>query len=151
MERYRSITCLAPLMLMLMVLVSIAEAQSGGSFPSCAQDLVPCANYLNSTSPPSSCCNPLKQTVNTQLKCLCDLFYTPGLLQGFNISVDQALQLSRRCGVTSDLSNCKKGTAPAPASGAPPATTGGDKGGAFRVSFSGFSFLLLFWASMLFN
>ncbi|KAL2321611.1 hypothetical protein Fmac_025990 [Flemingia macrophylla] len=97
----------------------LAEAQSDTN-TSCAQDLIPCANYLSDPNPPSSCCDPLKRTVATQLTCLCNLFNTPGLLSSFNISVADALTLSRRCGVTSDLSSCQNGTAPAPASGAPP-------------------------------
>ncbi|KAK7330718.1 hypothetical protein VNO77_24916 [Canavalia gladiata] len=142
------IMCFAPLMVALVLMTGFADAQS--NVPSCAQQLVPCVNYLtNSTNPPSTCCNPLRQTVANELPCLCNLFNTPGLLQNFNISINDALQLSRNCGITSGISSCKTG-APSPASGAPPATPGGgDKGGAGRVSFAGLSFLLLAWASML--
>ncbi|TKY55407.1 lipid transfer protein VAS [Spatholobus suberectus] len=139
--------CLLSLLVVLVLTMSLAEAQST---PSCAQDLATCADSLNSTNPSSTCCNSIKQAVAKELTCLCDLFNSP-LLQSINVTVDQALALSRRCGVTSDLSSCKKGSAPAPASGAPPATPGGDKGGAGRVTFTGLSFLLLFWVSMLFN
>lgn len=103
------IMCLASLMVALLF-VSMAEAQSSSGSPSCAQELIPCADYLNSTNPPASCCDPLKKTVANELTCLCNLFYSPGLLQSFNISVDQALKLSQRCGVTSDISNCNRGT-----------------------------------------
>ncbi|XP_027336876.1 lipid transfer-like protein VAS [Abrus precatorius] len=151
----RNSMCLASLMLAtVLMMASSAEAQSsGGGVPSCAQQLIPCLDYLNNSAhPPNSCCDPLKNAVATQLSCLCNLFNTPGLLQNFNISIDNALQLSRNCGVTSGISSCQKSsTAPPPTSGGPPATPGGDKGGAGRVSFSGLSFLLLFWASMLFN
>ncbi|XP_054790600.1 non-specific lipid transfer protein GPI-anchored 7-like [Prosopis cineraria] len=131
------------------VTITSVEAQS---VPSCAQKLIPCVDYINSTTtPPSSCCNPIKETVETQLACLCNLYATPGLLESFNINVTQAVALSRRCGVTSDLSNCK-GSAPSPSSttSTTPATTGSDNG-AGRVAFTGLSFLLLFWASLLFN
>ncbi|KAK7346679.1 hypothetical protein VNO80_21202 [Phaseolus coccineus] len=141
--------CLRSLVVVLALTMSLAEAQSGTT--TCAQDLIPCADYLNATTtPPSLCCDPLKRTVENELTCLCNLFYTPGLLQSFNISIDNALALSRRCGVTSDLTSCNNG-APSPGSSAPPATTGGDKGGAGKVTFSGISFLLLFWVSMVFN
>ncbi|ESW27613.1 hypothetical protein PHAVU_003G217100 [Phaseolus vulgaris] len=143
--------CLMSLVVVLALTMSLAEAQSGTS-ATCAQELIPCMDYLNSSTstPPSSCCDPLKRTVENELACLCNLFYTPGLLQTFNISIDDALALSRRCGVTSDLTSCNNG-APSPGSSAPPATTGGDKGGAGKVTFSGISFLLMFWVSMLFN
>ncbi|MED6133969.1 hypothetical protein PIB30_117016 [Stylosanthes scabra] len=141
----------------MMMSSSLSEAQSSssgsGSDTSCASNLVPCANYLNSTKPPSSCCTPLKETVEKQLTCLCNLFYTPGLLESFHINVTQALELSRRCGITQGISSCKE-SAPSPSSSSttpPPATPGGDKGSAGRVAVTGFSFLVLFWASMLFN
>ncbi|XP_020227007.1 non-specific lipid-transfer protein 1 [Cajanus cajan] len=143
--------CLVALVFGLVLTMSLAEAQSDTS-ASCAQDLIPCADYLTSPNPPASCCDPIKRTVANQLTCLCNIFYSPGLLQSFNITTDQALALSRRCGVTSDLSSCKNGSAPAPTTGAPPATPGSDKGGADRITFTGLSFLLLFWVStMLFN
>ncbi|XP_057753066.1 non-specific lipid transfer protein GPI-anchored 7-like [Arachis stenosperma] len=130
-----------------------SEAASSSSDNSCASQLIPCADYLNSTKPPSSCCTPLKQTVATQLTCLCNLFNTPGLLESFHINVTQALELSRNCGITQGISSCKE-SAPSPSSSStttPPATPGSDKGSAARVAVTGFSFLALFWASMLFN
>ncbi|KAL5186501.1 Lipid transfer-like protein VAS [Glycine soja] len=143
--------CLLTLVLSLVLMMSMAEAQSGTS-ADCAQELIPCLDYLNGTiNPPSSCCDPLKRTVQNELACLCNIYFSPGLLQSVNVTVDQALGLSRRCGVTSDLSSCKNGSAPAPGSRPPPATPGGDKGGAGTVTFTGLSFLLLFWVSMLFN
>ncbi|XP_047148943.1 non-specific lipid transfer protein GPI-anchored 7-like [Vigna umbellata] len=140
--------CLLSLVVVLALTMSLAEAQSGTT-GTCAQELIPCMDYLNSTgTPPSSCCDPLKRTVENELACLCNLFYTPGLLENFNISIDSALGLSRRCGVTSDLTKCN---APAPASRAPPATPGSGESGAGKATFTGISFLLLFWVSMLFN
>ncbi|RDX77508.1 hypothetical protein CR513_42362, partial [Mucuna pruriens] len=136
--------CLVSLVVALVLMMSLAEAQSDSS-TSCASSLTTCAQYLSSnTTPPSSCCDPIKQTVANDLACLCKV-YASGVLQSFNVSIDQALALSRRCGITSDLSSCKNGSAPSPASGAPPATPGGDKGGAGRVTFTGLSFILLFW------
>ncbi|GAU23088.1 hypothetical protein TSUD_183890 [Trifolium subterraneum] len=145
---FKSITCLASFMVLLMM-INNTVAQD---IPSCGSDLVPCGAYLNSSKPPSSCCDPLKKTVATQLTCLCNLFYTPGLLETLGINITQALALSKNCGVTTDISNCKHaGSAPPPTAGSPPATKGGDKAAAGRVSsFTGFSFLLLL-ASMIFN
>ncbi|KAE9597713.1 putative bifunctional inhibitor/plant lipid transfer protein/seed storage helical [Lupinus albus] len=146
-----SMKSLVVTMVLMISIINFSEAQTT-TVASCAQSLIPCADYLNSTNPPSSCCDPLKETVATQLKCLCDLFNTPGLLESFKVNVTQALGLSRLCGIKSDLSSCSAGSAPSPSSSSipPPATRGGDSG-AGKVAFSGFSFLLLFWASMLFN
>ncbi|KAI9111126.1 hypothetical protein K1719_018001 [Acacia pycnantha] len=135
------------------VVTNSVEAQTG--VPSCAAKLIPCVNYLNTTTtPPNTCCNPIKQTVATELTCLCNLYSTPGLLESFNINITQAVGLSRRCGVNSDLSQCK-GSAPSPSSGTetpPPAPPrGGGGSGTGRVAFTGLSFLFLFWATLLFN
>ncbi|AES90970.2 Lipid transfer protein [Medicago truncatula] len=106
--------------LMVLLMINTTEAQST-DIPSCATNLIPCADYLNSTKPPSSCCDPIKKTVETELTCLCNLFYAPGLLATFNINTTQALALSRNCGVTTDLTTCKhNGSAPAPTSGGSP-------------------------------
>lgn len=81
-----------------------AEAQS--STPSCAQKLVPCASYLNSTNPPDTCCNPIREAVATELDCLCNLYNTPGLLESLGINVTQALQLTQACHVNGTTSRC---------------------------------------------
>ncbi|PKI49481.1 hypothetical protein CRG98_030098 [Punica granatum] len=85
-------------------LILSAEAQS--STPACAQQLVPCANYMNSTNPPDTCCNPIREAVATERECLCNLYNTPGLLQSLGINVTQALQLTRACGVNADTGLC---------------------------------------------
>lgn len=86
----------------------LAEAQTPTpTTQTCAAKLVPCAEYLNSTNPPASCCNPIKEAVTTDLACLCNLYNTPGLLASMGINVTQALQLTRACGVPNDTSTCK--------------------------------------------
>ena len=84
------------------MMTSLADAQTAD----CAQKLVPCASYINATNPPASCCNPIKEAVATQLPCLCGLYTTPGLLKSFGITVEQALNLTRNCGLNSDISKC---------------------------------------------
>ncbi|XP_031393451.1 lipid transfer-like protein VAS [Punica granatum] len=128
-------------------LILSAEAQS--STPACAQQLVPCANYMNSTNPPDTCCNPIREAVATERECLCNLYNTPGLLQSLGINVTQALQLTRACGVNADTGLCNA-SALSPSS---PSTPGGVPGNgdndAGRMMWSGLPGLLLLWASML--
>ncbi|KAJ7944788.1 Lipid transfer protein [Quillaja saponaria] len=138
------------LMMILVLMVgvpSFTEAQSNG-VNDCATKLTPCLDYFNSSNPPATCCNPLKEAVATQLTCLCNLYATPGLLESLKINITQAIQLSRNCGVSGDLSQCK---APSPTAGSTP--TGGGKdgeGAADRLAFTGISLLLLFWVSVMF-
>lgn len=96
----------ALLTVVVVVLVGIRAAE-GQPAASCAQNLVPCASYLNSTTrPPSSCCDPLRETVTNDLVCLCNLYQTPGFLASLGVNLTQALDLSRKCGIPGDLSAC---------------------------------------------
>lgn len=86
-----------------LVVIGTAEAQTA----TCASKLVPCADFLNSTTkPPDTCCDPLKEAVANDLVCLCNLFNDPSFFSTFNVTVDEALRLAKNCGVTSDLSSC---------------------------------------------
>ncbi|CAN1834284.1 Non-specific lipid transfer protein GPI-anchored 7 [Linum perenne] len=88
--------------LLLLATITVTEAQGTANFPSCASKLVPCA-------PPATCCDPIKEAVKTELPCLCNLYNTPGLLNSFGINVTQAIGLTKRCGISADISNCSKG------------------------------------------
>lgn len=87
----------------MMMAATVTDAQAA-----CAQSLVPCAPYLNNATlqPQDDCCNPIRQAVTTQLTCLCNLFNDPTLLNSLNVSVPEALRVSRACGVTTDLAAC---------------------------------------------
>ena len=102
MGNHNLATLMSISVVVLMMVTSVAKAQT----VDCASKLVPCANYINSTSPPASCCNPIKEALATQLTCLCGLYSDPAVLKSFGITVDQALNLTRACGVSTDLSKC---------------------------------------------
>lgn len=48
--------------------------EANEKMPACAQDLVPCADYLNNTAP---CCSVIQNTMDTHLPSLCNLFFMP--------------------------------------------------------------------------
>ncbi|GMY30091.1 non-specific lipid transfer protein GPI-anchored 7-like [Fagus crenata] len=127
------------------MMTSLAEAQTAD----CAQKLVPCASYINATNPPDSCCNPIKEAVATQLPCLCGLYTSPGVLKSFGITVEQALNLTRNCGINSDISKCNA-SAPSPTVSVSPPGVPGSNNGAGRIAWAGFSTLFFFLASMMF-
>nr|GME00451.1 lipid transfer-like protein VAS [Ipomoea batatas] len=97
-------TAIAALAAVLM-LTATATAQS----TSCANNLIPCAAYLNSTKPPASCCDPLKETVTKELSCLCNLYKNPEVLKSLGVNITQALELPKHCGISNDVSACNKG------------------------------------------
>lgn len=97
------------LMMMVAVLavVMAATTTEGQQVPSCAMNLIPCADYLNATTkPPSTCCDPLKEAVTKELSCLCNLFKDQNLLKSFNINVTQAMNLPRLCGISGGTNAC---------------------------------------------
>ncbi|KAF3945105.1 hypothetical protein ACB098_10G050500 [Castanea mollissima] len=140
----QNLATLLSIFVVVSMMVTMAKAQTAD----CASKLAPCANYINSTNPPTSCCNPIKEAVDTQLPCLCGLYSSPSVLKAFGITVEQALNLTRACGISTDLSKCNV-TAPSPSSGSvpPPGVPGNGVG---RVAWTGFSTLFFFLASMMF-
>jgi len=141
---YLKMGTLLTVVVVMMVASRVAEGQSTAS---CASKLVACANYLNSTTrPPSSCCDPLRETVTKELPCLCNLYETPGFLASLGINVTEALRLSSSCGIPGDLSNCNS---IAPTSSSVPTTPGVSGNDVGRIGSSGLFSLLLLWASMM--
>jgi hypothetical protein len=91
----------------LCVLAPPAAAQTSGT-PDCAAKLSSCAPYINTTgTPPDTCCGPIKDAVENDLKCLCGLYATPEIFKAFNINVTQALGVSKRCGLSDTTEACK--------------------------------------------
>ncbi|KAG4135042.1 hypothetical protein ERO13_D08G191700v2 [Gossypium hirsutum] len=120
-------------------MVTSAYAQA-----SCAQNLVSCYPYLNNATakPEDDCCNPIRQTVAKDLPCLCNLYNDPNTLASFNVTVPEALRISRECGVSTDLSACNA-TSPTSAPSPP-----GQSGGADRIVLTGVITLFLVLVSI---
>lgn len=76
----------------------------------CMQKLLPCQPYLHESSPPETCCLPLKEMVENETQCLCGVLTNPGILTTFNVSEDDALKLAKACGASADESICNEGT-----------------------------------------
>ncbi|XP_073273326.1 non-specific lipid transfer protein GPI-anchored 3-like [Primulina huaijiensis] len=99
----------------------------GGDPLPCIQKLLPCQPYLKSqTTPPPSCCVPMKQVVSQESQCLCAVFNNPDILKSLNVTQQDGLNLAKSCGASADVSICKKG-APTPTGSlkAPPAPSTG--------------------------
>ncbi|KAI7994386.1 Lipid transfer-like protein VAS [Camellia lanceoleosa] len=135
----------AAMVVVVLMATTTTRVADGQQTATCISKLTPCASYLNATSPPASCCNPLREAVTQDLQCLCNLYTTPDLLKNLGINVTDALALAGRCKIPGDLSSC---AASAPSSPSPPATPGSDSN---RVSIAsaGMLSILLFWASMM--
>lgn len=97
---------------MVVVVVLGSLASSTQAQQDCAQDLIPCGSYLqNTVQPAANCCTAIKNTVATKLPCLCNLYFTPGLLEQLGANLTSALRIATACGVkTVDVDKCK-GTA----------------------------------------
>ncbi|PRQ18087.1 putative bifunctional inhibitor/plant lipid transfer protein/seed storage helical [Rosa chinensis] len=136
----------------MVVLVALLGSPTKAQESTCANDLVPCANYLNNTDQPSTtCCTAIKQTVATQLRCLCNLYFTPGLLQAVGANTTSALRIANACGVDSVGVDQCKAILGAPTASPPSAVPGGDgSSGSGRIAWTGLPALLLFWASVMY-
>ncbi|XP_077236059.1 non-specific lipid transfer protein GPI-anchored 9-like isoform X2 [Tasmannia lanceolata] len=101
------------------------DGGSGGtvSMP-CVKKLLPCQPYLHSSAmPPPACCVPLKEMIQDDKKCLCDVLSNEAVLNSLNITKDQAMGLPKKCGDNASASDCGKnnGTATPPSIPTPPA------------------------------
>ncbi|XP_074326809.1 non-specific lipid transfer protein GPI-anchored 7-like [Apium graveolens] len=82
----------------------VTEAQT---LPSCVQNLIGCADSLNTTTkPPETCCAPLKEALTNELPCLCKLYTNTDLLKSFSINVTQSMEIPARCGLDANLDAC---------------------------------------------
>ncbi|XAR70419.1 hypothetical protein NMG60_11027265 [Bertholletia excelsa] len=143
---------IAALAVVVAVVMHAAEGQKAPT-PSCASKLVACADYLNATKPPASCCNPLREAITNEMPCLCSL-YNSGSLPSLGINVTDALTLPKRCKIPGDLDSCVKAASPtssAPASQPPPvpAATANQQNGVGRIVWTGMSGLLPIWALLM--
>ncbi|XP_014492857.1 lipid transfer-like protein VAS [Vigna radiata var. radiata] len=140
-------------MLVLVLGISAIGFGNGQEVPPCLAPLSPCINFLNSTNPPQTCCNPIKEMNATQNSCFCQLALTPGALEALGTTIPQALQLVQSCGVNFKITSCKGSfsSAPPPSLLPPSATVGGDEGGTCRATVSGFSFALFLCVYAVFN
>jgi len=113
-----------------MVLLSIcgpAKGQGSSVNTSCISGIILCGNYLATTgTPPTSCCDPLKNVINTEMDCLCNLLNDTTLLHQFQINITQVEQLPLRCGLNATATSCPNvnGNATAPSGSAPSSSTG---------------------------
>ncbi|XP_077245111.1 non-specific lipid transfer protein GPI-anchored 9-like [Tasmannia lanceolata] len=150
-SRFSNSTVLLLLLVLVAFILAGKNGVSGQQTQACASKLVPCADFVNSTNPPVSCCGPLTDAVRNDLPCLCNLLKNPAIFASFRINITQALELPKYCGLTSGIEACNR--APPPATGAPPGTPGRDGSSAGKMEWVGMStitgFLILLWASIM--
>lgn len=95
-------------MALVVALVSLmgTNGVAGQQLPGCIGKLLPCSSYLNSTAPPESCCNPLREAFEKEVSCLCGLYNGRESYKSLGINITQILQLPKYCGINYDLSTC---------------------------------------------
>lgn len=79
----------------------------GVSDPSCVTSLLPCQPYLKGDVKPSpQCCLNLKDAVNKDLPCLCNVLSNEAILKEFNVTKQEAMAFPSKCGIkTPDCSS----------------------------------------------
>lgn len=107
----RTTTTMAVVLAVALLVVATSRVAEGQS-TDCVSKLVPCAQYLNTTTTPGvDCCDAIKSVVTTELDCLCKIYNQPGGLGAYGINPQQALALPKRCNLPNDISACN-GTSP---------------------------------------
>ncbi|KAJ6801602.1 lipid transfer-like protein VAS isoform X1 [Iris pallida] len=129
--------------------VTLAATVSAQQPLSCVSKLTPCAQFLNVTTPPDSCCGPLKEALTNELSCMCKIYRDSDLLKAFHIDLNAALQLPVRCGMPSSTTEACKSTAGAPAPPPPPPAAPGASNRVAWMGMPGLMGLLLVWWSIL--
>nr|ACG37747.1 hypothetical protein [Zea mays] len=67
----------------LVAVMGVLAPRAAAQTPNCAEKLIPCSPYMNTTgTPPDTCCGPLKDAVQNDLKCLLRPLRLAGDLQG---------------------------------------------------------------------
>ncbi|XP_077248251.1 non-specific lipid transfer protein GPI-anchored 30-like [Tasmannia lanceolata] len=95
------------LALCFLLALAVLAPESHAQDTSCLTQLLPCLNYLNSTStPPSSCCDPLKSVLSSNPQCLCNLLSSNTASGQTGINATQALQLPSKCGANVNAASC---------------------------------------------
>ncbi|WOG88433.1 hypothetical protein DCAR_0207668 [Daucus carota subsp. sativus] len=103
------------IVVVLVVAVMLNFQVEGQGIPPCVTNLVGCVDYLNTTTtPPATCCVPLKEAITDQLPCLCNVYNDPAFLKSLGINVTQAIELPARCGIAFSISECSGSPAPSP-------------------------------------
>jgi len=87
--------------------MTVIEFANGQNMPECWKQLSPCLYFMNSTKPPQTCCNPIKEINATQKSCFCQIASTPGIFEGLGITASQAIHLLQLCGVNFKTTTCK--------------------------------------------
>ncbi|KAL1828449.1 hypothetical protein ACET3Z_006861 [Daucus carota] len=101
------------IVVVLVVAVMLNFQVEGQGIPPCVTNLVGCVDYLNTTTtPPATCCVPLKEAITDQLPCLCNVYNDPAFLKSLGINVTQAIELPARCGIAFSISECSGSTTP---------------------------------------
>ncbi|XP_078174319.1 non-specific lipid transfer protein GPI-anchored 7-like [Carex rostrata] len=132
-------------LLFLSIPVPPVSVQAQSSTQSCASKLVSCASYLNSTNPPASCCDPLKEAITNEMQCLCSIYEDPTILKAFNINLTEANQLAGHCGINSGTNQCNASSPSGTPTPPPPSKGAGER--AVWIGGSGLIGLFsIFWS-----
>ncbi|KAG8651603.1 hypothetical protein MANES_06G004400v8 [Manihot esculenta] len=92
------------------------------------QKLMPCQPYLKlPETAPATCCVPLKDMITTEAQCLCSVLTNARVLQSFNVTEADAMNLLKVCGAQADLSSCKNATSPTSSPDSPPSSSLSEK------------------------
>ncbi|XP_031482430.1 non-specific lipid transfer protein GPI-anchored 7-like [Nymphaea colorata] len=134
------------MLVMMVVAATMVASHIGGvggqTQEDCAAKLIPCMDAVNNTSmkPGKECCSALGDAIKNELKCLCALYNSSGILENLKVNKTRALEIPGLCGLSNDLSHCSSAASvPSPLSPETPTSSPGSGkqiNGALRITWS---------------
>ncbi|KAF3775754.1 hypothetical protein EJ110_NYTH49683 [Nymphaea thermarum] len=103
------------MLVMVVVAATLVASHIGGvggqTQPDCAAKLIPCMDAVSNTSmkPGKECCSALGDAIKNELKCLCVVYNSSGILESLKVNKTRALEIPGLCGLSNDLSHCSSG------------------------------------------
>ncbi|RWW69199.1 hypothetical protein BHE74_00023219 [Ensete ventricosum] len=72
----------------------------------CMESLAPCQTELDLPTPTPACCDPMKDLIKCDRRCVCSMFFDDRVLASINVTREKAMDMRVKCGINIDHHYC---------------------------------------------
>ncbi|CAL9123343.1 unnamed protein product [Musa acuminata var. zebrina] len=72
----------------------------------CMESLAPCQTELDLPTPTPACCDPMKDLIKRDHRCVCSMFFDDGVLAFINVTREKAVDMRVKCRINVDHHYC---------------------------------------------
>ncbi|RZR92096.1 hypothetical protein BHM03_00020330 [Ensete ventricosum] len=72
----------------------------------CMESLAPCQTELDLPTPTPACCDPMKDLIKCDRRCVCSMFFDDRVLAFINVTREKAMDMMVKCGINIDHHYC---------------------------------------------